>query len=152
MGWQSCRVTHSNIKTLTNTDSLTSVPKIIFLNYSIKQDQSSGVLEVLLINKKIAEGKLKTGNTGPAISKPGDLKCITLDNNLTPLDSILVPDPLNITVESVNENNALFKKEISRDSAQFSVRIQLTGKIYAIGIKKSTNSENQNSYLLITKL
>jgi hypothetical protein len=152
MGWQSCFVTHSNAKTLTDGDSTGVTPKIIFLNYSIKPDKSNGVPEILLINKVIAEGKLKSNYIQPEIPKPGDLKCITLDNHLNPIDSLIVPDPLNITVESVNENNTLFKKEIAKDSAQFTIRLQLTERIYAVGIKKNTNLKNQNNYLLITKL
>lgn len=152
MGWQSCFVTHSNTRTAINRDSTTVTPKIIFLDYSVKPDKSNGALEILLINKIVTEGKLKINNAQTAIPKPGDLKCITLDNQMNPVDSLIVPDPLSVTVESVNEKNELFKKEITKDSAQFSIRFQLNEKIYAIGIKKSTNSENQNSYLLITKL
>lgn len=150
--WQSCSVTHSNARTKIEKDSTSFTPKIIFLNYSVKPAKSIGTLEILLINKIITEGKLKVNNAQPEIPKPGDLKCITLDNQMNPLDSIIVSDPLNVTVESVDDNNALFKKEILKDSAQFSIRLQLTDKIHAIGIKKSTNSGNQNSYLLITKL
>lgn len=152
MVWQSCSVTHSNTKTKVNSNSIPVTPKIIFLNYSIKQDKSTGAIEILLIDQKIVEGKLKLNNIRPEISKPGDLKCVTLDNHMNPVDSIIVPDPLNVTVESVNENNALFIKEISKDSAQFSIRLQLTEKIHAIGIKKSTNFGSQNPYILITKL
>lgn len=152
MGWQSCFVTHSNARSEINSDSSTVTPKIIFLDYSVKPDKSNGTLEILLINKIITEGKLKISNPQPAIPKPGDLKCITLDNRLNPVDSIIVPDPLNLTVESVNERNELFKTEIKKDSAQFSIRLQLTEKIYSVGIKKSTNSKNQNSFLIITKI
>ena len=88
----------------------------------------------------------------PEMSKPGDLVCVSLNNRLDPVDSIIVSDPLNITVESVDENNALFKKEIARDSAQFSIRMQLDKNADAIAIKRRTNSENHNSYLLITKI
>jgi hypothetical protein len=130
----------------------TVIPKIIFLNYSIKADKSTGDLEILLIDKIIAEGKLKINNTPPHISKSGDLKCITLDDKMSPVDSLIVSDPLNITVESVNEYNQLFKKEIKKDSAQFSIRLQLTEKIYAVGIRKNTNFGNKNSFLSITKL
>ena len=115
-------------------------------------DKSKAGYEIQLINKIITEGILKTISSDPRIKKPGDLECVTLDNNLEPLDSIIISDPLNITVESVNENNALFKKEIARDSAQFSVRMQLNEKIHAFGIKKNSHFENQNSYLLITKI
>jgi hypothetical protein len=152
MGWQSCFVTHSNTKTESNSDSPTVTPKIIFLDYSVKPDKSTGALEILLINKIVTEGKLKINNVQQAILKPGDLKCMTLDNRMNPLDSIIVTDPLNVTVESVNEKNELFKKEIKKDSAQFSIRLQLTEKIFAVGIKKNSNSDNQNSYLVITKL
>jgi hypothetical protein len=150
--WQSCFVTHSNSRNEITSDTILIAPRIIFLNYSVKKDKSNGEIEILLIDKMVTEGKLKINNIGPEIPKPGDLKCITLDNHLTAIDSLIVPDPLNVTVESVNENNALFKKEIAKDSAQFSVRLQLTDKIYAIGIKKNINNGNQNSYLLVTKL
>ena len=152
MVWPSCTVTHSNAKAGTNREEFTVAPKIAFLNYSIKQNQSNGAPEIRLINKKIVEGKLKINNIEPEIVKPGDLKCIMLDKHLYPVDSILVPDPLNVTVESVNDNNLFFKKEIVKDSAQFSIRLQLTEKIYAIGIKKRADSKNQGSYLLINKL
>jgi hypothetical protein len=142
----------SNSRSVTKSDSTNITPKIIYLNYSIKPNKSNGTLEILLINKMVTEGKLKINNTRQEISKPGDLKCITLDNHLNPVDSLIVPDPLNVTVESVNGNNALFKKEIIKDSAEFSIRLQLTEKIYSVGIKKSTNSENQNSFLIITKI
>ena len=152
MVWQSCSVTHSNTKTKVNSGSITATPKIIFLNYSIKQDKSNGAIELLLINTKITEGNLKASDSQPGLSKPGDMKCITLDNHMNPVDSFIIPDPLNVTVESVDENNALFKKEVSKDSAQFSIRLQWTEKIYAVGIKRSTNFGSQNPYLLITKL
>jgi len=152
MVWQSCSSTYSHTKTKVNSGSITVTPKIVFLNYSIKQDKSNGAIELLLINKKITEGNLKASNSRTGLSKPGDLKCVTLDNHMNPVDSIIVPDPLNVTIESVNETNALLIKEISKDSAQFSIRLQLSERIYAIGIKKSTNFGSQNPYLLITKL
>jgi hypothetical protein len=71
---------------------------------------------------------------------------------LEPIDSIVIVDPLNISVESTDENNAFFRKEITLDSAQFSIRMQLNKKTDAIAIKKNTNSENQNSYLIMTKI
>jgi hypothetical protein len=152
MGCHSCSITHSGTRSDKDGDTTAVTPKIIFLNYSVKPDKSEGGFEIVLINKLITEGKLKKNNIQPEISKPGDLNCITLDNHLNPVDTIVVPDPLNITVESVNERNELFKKEVKIDSARFSIRLQLTEKIYAIGIKMSTNSKNQNNYLLLTKL
>lgn len=152
ISWQSCTVMRSNTSSLNGDGIIGITPEIIYLNYSVKPDKLNGTLQILLINKVVSEGRLKGNNARQEIPKPGDLNCITLDNNMNPVDTIIVPDPLNITVESVGENNSLFKKEVVRDSAQFTLRLQQTEKIYAIGIKKSTNSDNQNSYLLITKL
>jgi hypothetical protein len=143
-----CRGTHTN----TRTDSTIKTPQIIFLNYSIKQDKLNGEYEIKLINKTITEGKLKTNSSVPEIRKPGDLECVALDNKLELVDSILISDPLNITVESVDENNAFFRKEISLDSAQFSIRMQLNKRTDAIALKKNANSKSQNSYLIITRI
>lgn len=147
-----CRGTHTSTRTVTNSESATRTSQIIFLNYSIKLDKSKGEYEINLINKIIAEGKLKTISFAPDIRKPGDLECVALDNNLEPVDSIIISDPLNITVESVDENNAYFRKEISLDSAQFSVRMQLNIRTDAIAIKKNANSKSQTSYLIITRI
>jgi hypothetical protein len=148
----SCRATHSSVGNYVNRDSETATPQIIFLNYSVILGKTKGVPEVHLLNSTITEGKLKTINSDPEIRKPGDLECVSLDINLEPIDSILISDPLNITVESVDDENAFFKKEIARDSAQFSVRMQLNEKVHAFGIKKNSHIEEENSYLLITKI
>jgi hypothetical protein len=152
LGSVSCVATYSGASSVSEKENETIAPQIIFLNYSIKLDKSKDEPEIILINKSFAEGKLKINNHDPEIEKPGDLKCIALNVNMEPVDSILISDPLNITVESVDDNNAFFKKEISLDSAQFSVRMQLDKKVFAIGMKKNTNSENPNYYLLITKI
>ena len=152
MGTISCIVVRTDSRSAINSESATITPKIIFLNYSIKKDKSKGEFEIRLIDKYIAEGKLKMNSSEPEMSKPGDLTCVSLNNHLEPVDSIIVSDPLNITVESVDENNALFKKEIARDSAQFSIRMQLDKNTDAIALKRRTYSENHNSYLLITKI
>jgi hypothetical protein len=151
-GWQSCNVLRSSAKTEIDNETIAATPKIIFLNYSVKLDKSKGEPEVKLIHKGITEGKIKINNSNPNITKPGDLICVALDNRLGPIDSIIISDPLNISVESVDENNALFKKEIALDSSQFFIRMQLSEKTDAIAIRKRINSNNQNSYMLITKI
>jgi hypothetical protein len=152
LGSISCIVIHLGGRTEPSEDKAIQTPQIIFLNYSIKLDKSKQEPEIQLINIITAEGKLKKNSSDQEIPKPGDLKCITLNNNLEPIDSMIISDPLNITVESIDGNNSLFKKEIARDSAQFSIRLQLTKEIQSIAIKKNSNSDNQNTYLLITKI
>lgn len=147
-----CRGTNISIGTKTDRDNSGFTSQIIFINYSIKLDRSIGEYKIQLINKIITEGKLKVISSAPDIRKPGDLECFALDKNLEPVDSIIISDPLNITVESVDENNSFFKKEISLDSAQFSIRMQLNKRTDAIAIKNNANSKSQNSYLIITRI
>jgi hypothetical protein len=152
IGLFSCAITHSGGRASSAEDQANLTPKIIFLNYSIKKDKSSGIVKISLINKLITEGKLKPNSSESAMQKPGDLKCIALNSQLEAVDSILISDPLNITVESVDQFNELFKKEIALDSAQFSVRMQLNEKVNAIGIRKNLKTENKDSYFLLTKI
>ena len=152
LGLLSCTATHSGLKSDSYEENKNIAPEIIFLTYSIKLNRSNGEPEIKLINKGIAGGKLKINSSWWEIPKPGDLMCVAVDNRMGPLDSIIISDPLNITVESVDENNAFFKKEIALDSSQFSIRMQLTKKTDAIAVRKRTNSKNQNVYMLITKI
>jgi hypothetical protein len=151
-GVLSCVATHSSFRYDSSGESEVISPRIIFLDYSIKLDKLKGEPEIKLINKVITNGKLKINRSYSEIPKPGDLMCVSINTQIEPVDSILISDPLNITVESVNENNAFFKKEIALDSNHFSIRMQLTEKTDAIAIRKRTKPENQNSYLLITKI
>jgi hypothetical protein len=151
-GSLSCSVTHSGSNTNKYVTGIAATPRIIFLNYNIKRNRSNGEVEIKLIDKIITEGRLKANSSEPVLARPGDLKCISLNSLLQPVDSITIPDPLNITVESVDNSNMLFKKEVTRDSAEFSVRLQLNEKISSVAIKKNLNSDNRNSYLTITKI
>lgn len=127
-------------------------PRIIFINYSVTFDKSKGVQDIRLIDKTITDGKLKNSISVTGIPKPGDLFCFVLNSLMVPVDTVLIPDPLNLTVESVDDNNSLFKKEVTLDSAQFTLRLQFDEKIWAVGIRTRIKPENSNNYLLITKI
>jgi len=88
----------------------------------------------------------------PEISKPEDLKSITLNNRVEVIDSIIITDPLNISVESVDERNALFRNGVSLDSTQFSIRMQLTDNAYAITIRKNMDFSDPKSFLIMTRV
>jgi len=148
----SCKLTHPMATKTEELESQVQTSKIIFLNYSIKINSSTKKSEIRLINTIIAEGKLKSSPSEPEIRKQGDLLCISLNKNNEPVDSVIISDPLNITVESVDANNTYFKKEIARDSAEFSVRMRLDNNTHAFGIKKNADSKSRDSYQIITKI
>ena len=152
LGSLSCTATHSGLRSDSNGENKYNGPQIIFLNYSIKRNKSEEEPVIILISKVITEGKIKINNSFTENQKPGDLICFAVNNQLEHVDSIIISDPLNITIEAVNENNELFKKEIELDSNRFSIRMQLTEKTDAIAIRKRINSKNQDSYIVISKI
>jgi hypothetical protein len=148
----SCMATKHGSKTETSESQILTNPQIIYLNYSVISDKSKGVTAIRLINKTITEGRLKKNLNRIEIPKPGDMFCFALNSNMEPVDSLIIPDPLNITVESVDEKNALFRKEMALDSAQFTIRMQLDEKIWAVGIRTRLNPEKSSNFMLITKI
>lgn len=152
LGLVSCLVIRSDLRDESNDDISTSSPKIIFLNYSARLNRPDGEIEIFLISKYITEGRLKINRPEPEISKPGDLKCITMNSRMEPIDSIIIADPFFVSVESADDRNALFRKEVRHDSMQFSVRIQLSDQTYAVAIKKNMDSSDQESCLLLTRI
>jgi hypothetical protein len=148
----SCKSTRQGKSTDIHEDPGMSNPDIIFINYSVKADKTKMVPEIRLINKIITKGRLKKNIPEAEIPKSGDIFCFALNTNMEPVDSIIIPDPLNATIESVDGDNKLFKKEIALDSAEFTVRMQLNREIYAVGLKTREKSKKSNGYLLITKI
>jgi hypothetical protein len=129
-----------------------NTPQILFLTYSIKKDPARGGYAIELINEITAQGKIKTDGDESAIPKAGDLRCVALDANQQPTSSLIIPDPLNETVEYATENGNLAKKEIALDSAQFSVRMQRTASTKFIAIERIDTPESQVTQLILTQL
>ena len=129
-----------------------NAPEIIFLNYSIKKS-STGSPEIRFTNKIIANGSLKASFQENSTDKAGDLKCIELDAGSQPIKSIIIPNPLQKTVEYVSESGQLGMKEVELDSAEFSVRLQLDPKTESIAIEQigDLNGDSTN-FLIVTKI
>lgn len=123
--------------------------QIIFLNYSIKKNTGNDP-HIEFISKIVAEGNLKPGIIRQAEPREGDLNCLTLDENKRPLSSILVPDPLKRRVEYQQEDGSLTTRELSLDSAVFSVRMQMENASRYVAVKRSDSPGG--SYLIITKI
>lgn len=94
---------------VSQSENLANTPQILFLNYSMRRN-SAGTNELRFINKIVAEGQLKKEPQENRTYKVGDLRCVELDANAEPIKSTYVPNPLNRTVEYVNELGELSKK------------------------------------------
>lgn len=116
-------------------------PKIIFLTYSISQDEN-GNQSVQFISQKIVDGKIKISpSTSIKNGKAGDLICYQLDKKSNVLNSVLIPDPLNKTIEFVDETNQFQTKTINATKTQFSIRLQLKNNTKHITISNFADKQ-----------
>lgn len=115
-------------------------PKLIFLNYTITED-TQGFKSVGLISKTITEGKLKSsGNKYVKTGKIGDLKCSQLDIKSQTLRNIFIKNPLNKSIEFINDSLKFESKALKIKKTSFSLRLQLHPKTESIVISEVIDS------------
>ncbi|MEN3322838.1 hypothetical protein VP395_03805 [Mariniflexile soesokkakense] len=130
-----------------NKDSL---PKLVFLNYTISRNDS-GEKNIQFINKKITDGKLKNNNY-IKIGEIEDLKCLQLDKDSTEITSVTIKNPLSKIIEFVNDSLIFEKKKTDLQNAPFTIRLQLHSQTKFIAINEVTDSLQNTKTLIITKL
>ncbi len=110
-------------------------PKIVFLNCKILK-HSDNTISISLINKIIAEGNLKVKGNEDNLKIDGNLECAQLDGNSLSLESLSMPNPLVKNVEYIDSSGSLSMKQISLDSTDFMIRMQLNSatKFVQLGI------------------
>jgi hypothetical protein len=140
-------------KEIPKTESIVEVnPKLIFLNYTISEDDNS-VKTVDFISKKIADGKARnSSNKYMRTGHIGDLKCSQLDNKSQTLQSVFIKNPLNKTIEFLNDSLEFQSKSLTLKRAPISLRLQLNSKTEHIIISEIIDSLQNTKPLLITKL
>ena len=126
-----------------------SAPQIIFLNYSIKRNHQNDY-QIELINKIVAEGRLKADEVPHQKESEDDLDCLTLDKDKRPLSIQTIPDPFTKRYEYPQEDGSLTSRQITLDSTVFSVRMQLDHASRYVAVKRS--NPPGSSYLIITEI
>ncbi|MDO7170771.1 hypothetical protein [Mariniflexile sp. AS56] len=145
----SCASKKQVVEVVTNDDAH---PRLVFLNYSISKD-INGKKNMQFINKTITDGKLRnTPNKHLKIGLIGDLKCIQLDENSTEITSLTLKNPLSKHIEFINDSLIFENKKIDLKSAPLSLRLQLHSKTKFIAINEITDSLQNSTPLIITKL
>ncbi|MFV0471617.1 MAG: hypothetical protein ACK5L7_06235 [Paludibacteraceae bacterium] len=80
-----------------------------------------------LTDKVITKGRIKKQTNHPTIYKENRLKYCLLDKNNQIISSFYMQNPLDKTVEYIDENSGLMRtRSIRLNNAPFSLRIQLT--------------------------
>ena len=127
-------------------------PKLIFLNYTIAEDLN-GTKTVDFISKTVTDGKAR--NSSNKYIKTGridDLKCSQFDNKSAILQSVFVKNPLNKTIEFVNDSFQLESKALKLKKVSFSLRMQLHPNTKKIVISEVIDSLQNVNPLYINKL
>ena len=148
----SCKVSGKIKYTLENDNIAIESPKIIFLTYSIVNDTIKQEYRIRLLNKIITEGKIKKNPTMTATPAIDDLEYIVLNKESQVLMRSYISNPLIRTIEYVNNNEQLAKKDIRTDSTLFSLRIQLDKAAQFISIQRYTGQNSENIPELITDI
>ena len=110
--------------------------KLLFLNYEI--NKVNDVRSISLINQIKTDGKLKIKNSAHSYTNIGDLEYLILDQDLSPLETHSIQNPLRKTVEFINDSGEFEKKTLDLNQAQFSLKLQLQPRAKYVVINEIT--------------
>ena len=127
-------------------------PKIFFLDYQVKRDSLNTTYTARLINMIVTNGTIKDDRYAPIHHGTDDLELIVLDKNQQILTHRYISNPLDRSVEYVNDTGELGRKMIHLDSAQFSVRLPLEPGASSAVLKRFIGDDTESTLLLKTTI
>ena len=126
--------------------------RILFLDYQLTRDSTKTNYTAQLINMIIKEGKIKGTSSKTFQPERDDLEIHVLDQNEQILDRQYILNPLDKSVEYVNDARQLEHKMIHLDSAQFSIRLQIEPGASSILLNRFIGNDNEGTLLLKTQI
>ena len=148
----SCNVSKNAGRQSSNESNPDNSPRILFLNYEITRDSVNLTYTAQLINTVVAKGSLKNDPIPPIQPVTGDLELQVLNTNQQIMTTLYIANPLDKSVEFVNDTRELQRKMISLETAQFSVRLQVEPGASSTILKRITESNSENTILLKTSI
>lgn len=125
-----------------NENSLKAKDQIIYLFFKVEKN-NSGVEKVVLEDKKIMEGRLKSKPSFDRNSaKTGDFIISLNDENGKEIVKQIVGDPLNPELERFGEEG-LSRNKVTLKNAEFSVRYSHSEEIKVVKVEKITTDGTQ---------
>ena len=119
-----------------------ATPKILFLNYQLSRDSTKTNYSAQLINMILKDGSIKEDQHQHGQAEIDDLEILVLDQNEQTISHHDIPNPLDKTVEYVNDAGQFERKMIHLDSAQFSIRLQIEPGASSILLNRFTGNES----------
>jgi len=126
--------------------------RILFLNYQLTRDSTRANYSAQLINMIIREGTIKDLMKEVDQTKEDDLEVLVLDRNQQTMTHRYIPNPLDKSVEFVNDAGQLEYKMIHLDSTQFSIRLQIEPGAGSILLNRFLGKDNEGTLLLKTQI
>jgi len=127
-----------------------ATPKILFLNYQLSRDSTKINYSARLINMITKEGTFKEDQLHADQAEIDDLELLVVDRNQQIISHRYIPNPLDKSVEYVNDAGQFERLMIHLDSAQFSVRLQIEAGASSILLNRFTGNESEAELLLKT--
>jgi len=129
-----------------------ATPKILFLNYQISRDSTKTNYSAQLINIILNDGSIKEDQQHKGQPEIDDLELLVLDLNQQIISHRYIPNPLDKSVEYVNDAGQFERLMIHLDSAQFSVRLQIEPGASSILLNRFIGNETEARLLLKTPI
>jgi hypothetical protein len=139
-----------------NSDSQESMAgetsRILFLDYQITRDSISKTYDAQLISMIIKDGTIKNDQKDIGIAEKDDLEILVLDRNQQIMIHDHIPNPLDKSVEYVNDAGQFERKMIHLDSAQFNIRLQIDPDASSILLNRFIDDDTEGTLLLNTQI
>lgn len=135
-----------------NKNTSEESPSILFLDYQVTRDSTKSFYNAQLINMTLVKGIIKDSPINITRAEKNDLELLVLDNKLQTVSQRHIPNPLDRSVEYVNDAGQFERKMIHLDSAQFSVRLQIESRASSIVLTRIHGEEQEATILLKTAI
>jgi len=127
-------------------------PRICFLTYQLKRDSTRSAYTAELINMIMKDGRLKDAGNHATQARKDDLRLLIMDVNQQPMTTQYIPNPLDKSVEYVNDSRQLERKMIHLDSARFNARMQIEPGAGSILLYRIIGDNNEENLILKTPI
>ncbi|WP_422083351.1 hypothetical protein [Ulvibacterium sp.] len=114
--------------------------------------KNNGRIEIGLINKIIAQGRLKESVPEREMGKIGDFKYSEIDENSKLIRSFYITDPFRKNVEYIDGSGQMHRKVVELDSSQFLIRAQLDPRTKFVVISQMTDATPNLTNLITTQI
>jgi len=146
----SCNAPKNTYNSDSGESTVGEASKILFLNYKLTRDSATMTYDAELLSMLAREGKIKDPGQDISQIEKGDLELLLVDMNDQTIIHRHIPNPLDRSVEYVNDAGQFERKMIHLDSAQISIRLQLEQGASSVLLNGFITSNTEAKLLLKT--